>query len=106
MEKSGRILVESGDVVFCYSDGIIEAAGESSELFEFDQVARIIADPVLEASNAEQIINNLFSETNAFSAGYEQEDDQTIFVVRASWIEQANRSPNAFNQAAHSTSLI
>ena len=70
-------------MVFCYSDGIIESAGKCGELFAFDQVARIIANPVLETSNAEQIINNLFSEFFAFSAGYEQDDDQTIVVVRA-----------------------
>ena len=78
-----EVPLESGDVVVFCSDGIIEATGNGDELFGFDRVEQIISDAGAEESNAEQIIDKLFSELDAFSAGYEQDDDQTIVVVRA-----------------------
>jgi sigma-B regulation protein RsbU (phosphoserine phosphatase) len=78
-----EVPLESGDVVVFCSDGIIEATGDGDELFGFDRVARIIADAGIEQCSAEQIIDDLFRELDAFSAGYEQDDDQTIVVVRA-----------------------
>lgn len=78
-----EVPLSSGDVVVFCSDGIIEAAGKGDELFGFERVGRIIADAGMEASNAEQIIDDIFSELDTFSAGYEQDDDQTIVVVRA-----------------------
>ena len=64
-------------------DFVREAAGKGDELFGFERVARIVGDAGIEGSNAEQIIDSLFSELDAFSDGYEQDDDQTIVVVRA-----------------------
>ena len=78
-----EVPLESGDVVVFCSDGIIEATGNGDELFGFERVERIISDAGAEDSNAEQIINKLFSELDAFSVGHEQDDDQTIVVVRA-----------------------
>ena len=78
-----EVPLESGDVVVFCSDGIIEATGNGDELFGFERVERIISDAGAEDSNAEQIINRLFSELDAFSVGHEQDDDQTIVVVRA-----------------------
>ena len=78
-----EVPLDSGDVIVFCSDGIIEAAGKGDELFGFERVARIVGDAGIEGSNAEQIIDSLFSELDAFSAGYEQDDDQTIVVVRA-----------------------
>ena len=75
--------MEYGDVVVFCSDGIIEATGNGDEIFGFERVKRIISDAGAEESNAEQIINKLFSELDAFSVGHEQDDDQTIGVVRA-----------------------
>ncbi|MGB1893814.1 MAG: PP2C family protein-serine/threonine phosphatase, partial [Candidatus Latescibacterota bacterium] len=78
-----EVPLDSGDVIVFCSDGIIEAAGKGDELFGFERVARIVGDAGIEGSNAEQIIDSLFSELDAFSDGYEQDDDQTIVVVRA-----------------------
>ena len=78
-----EVPLDSGDVIVFCSDGIIEAAGKGDELFGFERVARIVGEAGIEGSNAEQIIDNLFSELDAFSDGYEQDDDQTIVVVRA-----------------------
>lgn len=78
-----EVPLASGDVVVFCSDGIIEAAGDGDEFFGFDRVARIIADAGIEQCSAEQIIDDLFRELDAFSAGYKQDDDQTIVVVRA-----------------------
>mgnify|MGYP005627951099 FL=1 len=78
-----EVSLEPGDVVVFCSDGIIEASDHSGELFGFDRVAQIIADAGSEYSSAEHIIEHLFGELDAFSAGNEQDDDQTIVVVRA-----------------------
>ena len=39
-----KVPLERGDVVVCYSDGIIESERKCGELFGFDRVAWIIAD--------------------------------------------------------------
>ena len=78
-----EIPLELRVVVVFSSESISEAAGKGSELFEFERVTRTINDASAEESNAKQIINNLFSELVAFSDGFEQDDYQTIVVVRA-----------------------
>lgn len=78
-----EVALNSGDVVVFCSDGIIEAGSKSGELFGFDRVSDIIHRAGKDNISAEQIIELVFHELDHFSADYEQDDDQTIVVVKA-----------------------
>jgi sigma-B regulation protein RsbU (phosphoserine phosphatase) len=78
-----EVKLGEGDLVVFCSDGIIEAMSESGELFGFDRVAHLISQGGSKSESAECIIDNLFKELDAFSMGREQDDDQTVVVVRA-----------------------
>ena len=78
-----EVKLGEGDLVVFCSDGIIEAMSESGELFGFDRVAQVISQGGYRSESAECIIDNLFKELDAFAMGREQDDDQTVVVVRA-----------------------
>jgi len=78
-----EVSLNSGDVVVFCSDGIIEAGSKSGELFGFDRVSDMIHRAGKDNISAEQIIELVFHELDHFAANYEQDDDQTIVVVKA-----------------------
>ena len=75
--------MKKGDVVVFCSDGIMEASSQHGQLFGFDRVAEIISEAGAADKSADQIIAAVFSELDEFSKGCEQDDDQTIVVVKA-----------------------
>ncbi len=78
-----EVTLSEGDVVVFCSDGIVEAMSESGEPFGFERLAHLILQAGSKSESAECIIDNLFKELDAFSIGHEQDDDQTVVVVRA-----------------------
>jgi serine phosphatase RsbU (regulator of sigma subunit) len=78
-----EVKLGEGDVVVFCSDGIIEAMSENGELFGFERVAHIISQGGSKSESAQYIVDNLFKELDAFAFGREQDDDQTVVVVRA-----------------------
>ena len=78
-----EVTLSEGDVVVFCSDGIVEAMSESGELFGFERLAHLILQAGSKSESAECIIDSLFKELDAFSIGHEQDDDQTVVVVRA-----------------------
>ena len=78
-----EVSINSGDVVVFCSDGIIEAGSKSGELFGFERVTEMIQRVGRENISAEQIIELVFHELDHFAADYEQDDDQTIVVIKA-----------------------
>jgi len=81
--KVSEVSMKKGDVVVFCSDGIMEASSQQGQLFGFDRVSEIISEAGAEDKSAEQIIASVFSELDEFSKGCEQDDDQTIVVVKA-----------------------
>ena len=69
-----------GDVLVIYTDGISEAAtgDEGEEFGEERLVATVLAHP---AMSAEQLLDAIIAEVEAFSRGY-QADDMTLIVAR------------------------
>ena len=78
-----EVSMKKGDVVVFCSDGIMEASSQHGQLFGFDRVAEIISEAGAADKSADQIIAAVFSELDEFSKGCEQDDDQTIVVVKA-----------------------
>jgi len=68
-------------VVFC-SDGIIEAANATEELFGFERTAETIGKGCREGLSAEQLIEQLLGAVQDFAGDAPQGDDMTVVVLK------------------------
>lgn len=79
--KVHRSRLEPGDVLFLFSDGIIEAHAEGSEeLFGFDRLERSLGG--LAGQKVDEICQGVISDLQRFTDGALQEDDLTILVLQ------------------------
>jgi serine phosphatase RsbU (regulator of sigma subunit) len=78
--RGGEVLLERGDCLFLYTDGVVEAQNERGEFFGEDRM-RI----VLEGGNgmsAESLTRAVLESLSAFTEGAEQSDDITMLALR------------------------
>ena len=74
--------LEPGDyIVFC-SDGIIEAANTQEDVFGFEQTAEMIRAGCAENLSAEELLERMFIEVQAFIGDAPQGDDMTVVVLK------------------------
>lgn len=79
--ESVDILINSGDIVVCYTDGINEAqSGDIEEEFGVERLKETILENRLKSS--EDIRNSIIKKVNRF-AGNTQFDDLTLLVFKA-----------------------
>ena len=72
-----------GDVLLAFTDGISEAMNASEDEWGED---RMIAEAQAHADlNAEELLQGLFREADAFAAGTPQHDDMTLVILRL-WV--------------------
>lgn len=74
------VVLDPGDVLLVYSDGISEAMNVSDEEWGEDQLAA--AASAAFPCNPQQLIDTLFVAADAFAGGAKQHDDMTVVVVR------------------------
>jgi anti-sigma regulatory factor (Ser/Thr protein kinase) len=75
-------LLEPGDTVLFYSDGLVEAHNAQREMFSFPRLRRLVAQ---HSSTAEGVVEFLLEQLAAFTGpGWEQEDDITLVTLRRS----------------------
>ncbi|MES0360608.1 MAG: SpoIIE family protein phosphatase [Anaerolineales bacterium] len=73
-------IVEPGDRVIFYSDGLVEAHNPQDEMFGYKRLTDLIADY---AGDDPSLIDHLTGELKGFSGpGWEQEDDITIVAIK------------------------
>ena len=72
--------LESGDVVFCFTDGVTEAANSSGEMFGDERLLDLIRNSV--HSTAEQIRDLVLNEVLYFTSGLPQGDDVTVIALK------------------------
>jgi serine phosphatase RsbU (regulator of sigma subunit)/predicted ester cyclase len=74
-------VLESGDSVLFYSDGLVEAHDPKGEMFGFPRLRRLVAEHAEESS----LVDFLMDELRSFTGdGWEQEDDITLVTLRRS----------------------
>jgi len=80
--KSETLHVERGDVLFFYTDGLVEAHTAPPEKQEFGE-ARIL-EFILKHRHlrAQGIVDAILSEIQEFTAGAHQHDDMTLVVLK------------------------
>jgi serine phosphatase RsbU (regulator of sigma subunit) len=77
-----EIVLERGDSVLFYSDGLVEAHDPQREMFGFPRLQGLVAG---HRTGGEAMVNFLLSELSRFTGDeWEQEDDITLVTLERS----------------------
>ncbi|HEU5452983.1 MAG TPA: GAF domain-containing protein [Terriglobales bacterium] len=71
---------QPGDVFVFFSDGIIDATNRDGELFGRPRVEEVVASVC--GGTADDVVTAVFDAVNAFTAGADPFDDQTVVVLK------------------------
>jgi len=83
-----EVQLQTGDYIVFFSDGIIEAANETEEIFGFERTAERIRKGCTEDLTAEALIEQTIAEVKTFSGETPQIDDMTMVVLRVEQEEE------------------
>lgn len=67
----------TGDRLFLFSDGIIEARGKQKDEFSMERLVGIISRQI----KIDQIVDSVFKDVETYSTGDENQDDRTLIAV-------------------------
>ena len=76
-----QIVLEPGDVLLCYTDGVTEAVGFSGERFDEPRLMRALDAACRTAAGAQGILDQLFTRLDRFVGADRQLDDDASLVV-------------------------
>jgi predicted ester cyclase len=76
-----EIVIDAGEGVLFYSDGLVEAHNSKGEMFGFPRLRSFVAEHGEEGSLEENLLEELYS---FVGEGWEQEDDITLLTLRRS----------------------
>jgi sigma-B regulation protein RsbU (phosphoserine phosphatase) len=79
--RQGRVVLEAGDVLVAYTDGISEAMNAADDEWGEERLMDAIRANRMVPARA--LIDLLVTSADAFVAGAPQHDDMTLIVVRA-----------------------
>jgi len=77
---SGRVHLQAGDILFIFTDGVVEAVNDADEEYGEARLVRCIQATPSQSANA--TLSRVMNEVNAFVGTARQFDDITSFVVR------------------------
>jgi serine phosphatase RsbU (regulator of sigma subunit) len=75
-----EVVLDAGDSVLFYSDGLVEAHDPKGEMFGFPRLRALIAEHAEKESLEEALLEELYS---FVGEGWEQEDDITLVTLRS-----------------------
>jgi sigma-B regulation protein RsbU (phosphoserine phosphatase) len=78
--RGGELLMERGDGLFLYTDGVVEAQNERGEFYGDDRM-RVVLERC-SGMSAESLTNAVLESLSAFTEGAEQSDDITMLALR------------------------
>jgi serine phosphatase RsbU (regulator of sigma subunit) len=76
-----EIILEAGDSILFYSDGLVEAHNPEGEMFGFPRLRSLVAEHDKQRSLVDLLLEELYSFTGE---GWEQEDDITLVTLQRS----------------------
>ena len=76
----GEFLMQTGDVIVIYTDGIVEATDRDDALFGFERLCALVEQN--HTLNAESIKDAILSEVHSYTGGLPQADDITLVVLK------------------------
>jgi sigma-B regulation protein RsbU (phosphoserine phosphatase) len=78
--KSDRVIVESGDQIIFYTDGVTEIFGTDSKEFGLERLTMVLKESGNNSAN--EIINSVVESTKKFSGSGLYRDDFTLVVLK------------------------
>ena len=78
--KTDRIVLDPGDALFMYTDGITEAMNESEEQFTSERLEKDVI--ILQDKPIQEIIDGIMEKVVSFAHGVSQSDDITMMVIK------------------------
>jgi sigma-B regulation protein RsbU (phosphoserine phosphatase) len=69
-----------GDTLVAFTDGISEAMNSSDE--EWGETRMMVAIQQCDNMNADQLMQQIFTDADQFVAGAKQHDDMTVVILR------------------------
>lgn len=79
--KSCDIEMDTGDILVLYTDGVPEAKDHAGNFYGFGHLEKLLVEK--SGLDAQEILNAVLEDVQAFAGDYPQEDDITIVVLRA-----------------------
>ncbi|GHS97433.1 hypothetical protein AGMMS50276_17480 [Synergistales bacterium] len=79
--KSEEVIIEPGDCLFLYTDGVTEASNEKEEFFSEGRLVDTLRLEVRDRENARCVIEQVAGELKKFVGGAEQSDDITMLAL-------------------------
>ncbi len=80
--REQRQPLRPGDVVVLSTDGVPEAQNPSRELYGYDALERRLATLPTQRMSARKVLRALLADVRRFTAGFPQQDDMTLVVVK------------------------
>jgi len=80
--EQGSLLLDPGDLLIAYTDGISEAMNSVEE--EWGEEAMVLTAQQASDGTAEDIVKAIFAAADVFSGGASQHDDMTVLVMKVS----------------------
>ncbi len=77
---TASIELSQGDLVFCFTDGIIDAVNDSGDDFGLERLKKVIKE--YSSLNSSTIVNVVFREIDIWANGAPQWDDMTLIVFK------------------------
>jgi serine phosphatase RsbU (regulator of sigma subunit) len=74
-----EIMLDAGESVLFYSDGLVEAHDPEGQMFSFPRLRTLVAEHTEEGALEEYLLEELYS---FVGEGWEQEDDITLLTLR------------------------
>ena len=74
------VMLEPGDVLTLYTDGVSEQENEGEEQFTVDRLKDVVTKDELDS--AEQIVDGVADAVVTWAGAKEQEDDLTVVVAK------------------------
>ncbi len=78
--KSGRTELQTGDALYIYTDGVIEALNESGAEYSEDRLIRLVT--ALRETDAAASLKQIIESVDRFAGATPQYDDITCLVLR------------------------
>jgi serine phosphatase RsbU (regulator of sigma subunit)/predicted ester cyclase len=79
--EENEIVIDAGESVLFYSDGLVEAHDPKGQMFSFPRLRALVAKHTWEGALGEYLLEELYS---FVGEGWEQEDDITLITLRCS----------------------
>jgi phosphoserine phosphatase RsbU/P len=84
-------ILNPGDIVVLYSDGIGDTQNAAGEFFGYERVARLMVEK--QQLSANQIADYILEEVHSFSGGQHPFDDRTLIVLKVRSRSGEDRAP-------------